>query len=127
MFKSTRIKYGVVTGIVALVIVLPVLLVVNYYNTPGQYDSFAQCLEDKGAMFYGAFWCSHCQNQKLAFGKSVKLVPYTECSTSDSKGQLQVCKDKKIEGYPTWEFADGSRLSGEVSLQQLAEKTQCTI
>ena len=94
---------------------------------PGQYDEFAVCLKDQGAVFYGAFWCTHCQAQKKMFGTSQKLLPYIECSTPDGRGQLQICKDKNIESYPTWEFADGSRLTGEVPLEQLAEKTSCTL
>ena len=35
--------------------------------------------------------------------------------------------DKKIEGYPTWEFSDETRLSGEISLEKLAEKTSCLL
>lgn len=93
----------------------------------GQYDDFAICLKDKGAVFYGAFWCSHCQATKKLFGSSQKLLPYVECSTADGRGQLQVCKDKNITGYPTWEFADGSRLTGELSFEQLAEKTSCVL
>jgi thiol-disulfide isomerase/thioredoxin len=94
---------------------------------PGKYDTFATCLKDAGATFYGAFWCPHCQAQKKAFGKSAKLLPYVECSTADGNGQTQICLDKNITGYPTWEFADGSRLSGEVPLEQLAEKTSCVL
>jgi len=94
---------------------------------PGKYDTFAQCLKDKGATFYGAFWCPHCQSEKKLFGSSAKLLPYVECSTADGAGQLQVCKDKNITGYPTWEFADGSRLTGEIPLQQLADKTSCEL
>ncbi len=92
-----------------------------------KYDGFAQCLKDKGAVFYGAFWCSHCQAQKKLFGSSQKLLPYVECSTLDGNGQTQICIDKKIESYPTWEFADGSRLNGEVALEALAEKTSCVL
>ncbi len=94
---------------------------------PGKYDNFALCLKDKGAVFYGAFWCPHCQATKKLFGSSQKLLPYVECSTLDGSAQLQACKDKKIEGYPTWEFADGSRLNGEIPLQQLADKTSCSL
>ena len=94
---------------------------------PGKYDAFATCLKDKGATFYGAFWCLHCQATKKEFGSSARLLPYVECSTLDAASQLQVCADKKIEGYPTWEFIDGSRLTGEVSLQQLADKTACVL
>src|SRR3989338_925973 len=94
---------------------------------PGRYDDFIFCLKDKGAVFYGAFWCSHCQAQKKLFGSSQKLLPYVECSTANGAGQLQICKDKNITGYPTWEFADQSRLNGEISLLQLAEKTSCQL
>lgn len=94
---------------------------------PGKLDDFARCLEDKGATFYGAFWCPHCQSQKELFEKSEKLLSYVECSTPDGKGQLPICKQKKIEGYPTWEFADGSRETGEVPLQTLADKSGCQL
>jgi len=93
----------------------------------GQYDTFAQCLKDKGAIFYGAFWCPHCQAQKKLFGSSVKLLPYVECSTLDGNAQTKICIDKKITSYPTWEFSDGSRLTGEISLVDLAEKTSCVL
>ena len=94
---------------------------------PGKYDAFAQCLKDKGALFYGAFWCPHCQTQKKMFGSSVKFLPYVECSTADGSAQLRECTEKKIEGYPTWVFKDGSRLTGEIPLKQLAEKTSCQL
>ena len=93
----------------------------------GQLDEFAQCLADKDAVFYGAFWCPHCQAQKRMFGNSAKLLPYIECSTPAGQSQLQACIDKEIQSYPTWEFADGSRLTGEVPLAQLAEKTGCEL
>jgi thiol-disulfide isomerase/thioredoxin len=94
---------------------------------PGKYDAFATCLKDKGAVFYGAFWCPHCQATKKLFGSSEKLLPYVECSTPDANGQTQICIDKKIVSYPTWEFKDGSRLNGELSLQQLSDKTACVL
>lgn len=94
---------------------------------PGKYDTFAQCLKDKGAIFYGAFWCPHCQTQKKMFGTSAKLLPYVECSTADGNAQTKICIDKKISGYPTWEFADQSRLTGEITLAKLAEKTSCPL
>jgi len=96
-------------------------------SSPGKYDDFAQCITDNGAVFYGAFWCPHCTNQKEMFGSSMSNVAYVECATPDGKGQTQVCQDADIKGYPTWEFSDGSRLSGEVPLQTLAEKTGCSL
>jgi thiol-disulfide isomerase/thioredoxin len=100
---------------------------------PGKYDVFAQCLKDKGAVFYGAFWCPHCQAQKKLFGSSAKFLPYVECSTADGAGQLQVCKDKNIQSYPTWILADGTLVPDDspdgagVKLETLADKTSCVL
>lgn len=97
---------------------------------PSKYDGFAQCLKDKGATFFGAFWCPHCQAQKARFGKSAKYLPYIECSTPDSRGQLQVCIDADIKTYPTWEFIVGTtteRLTGQIELADLASKTSCVL
>lgn len=85
-------------------------------------DEFAQCLSQKGAVMYGAYWCPHCQAQKRLFGESFKYVNYVECTKETKK-----CEDKKITGYPTWDFADGSRIEGEINLQDLSEKTSCQI
>ncbi len=94
---------------------------------PSKLDSFAICLKDSGAVFYGAFWCPHCQTQKKLFGTAERLLPYVECSTPDGNSQLPVCVEKKITGYPTWIFKDGSILTGEVPLVDLAEKTACVL
>ena len=100
---------------------------INSQRQPGKFDEFAKCLGENGAIFYGTFWCPHCQNQKKMFGKSAKYLPYVECSTPNGQSQLAVCKNKNIESYPTWEFSDNSRLSGEVSLTKLSEKTSCQL
>lgn len=114
-------------GVVFLIIVAVLAAALFVKPGPNSLDSFAQCLKDKGAVFYGAFWCPHCQKQKAMFGSASKLLPYVECSTPDGKAQLQVCIDKKIASYPTWEFADGSRATGERSLSELSQKTSCPL
>lgn len=83
-------------------------------------DKFAQCLSQKGVVMYGAYWCSHCQNQKKLFGQSFKYINYVECTK-----ETQKCQEKDIKGYPTWEFADGSKVGGEMSFQALSEKSSC--
>jgi hypothetical protein len=131
--RQTRAKQKRVLKTVGIcvAVIAPIVLIfggLNYYhNQPGELDGFAQCLEEKGAIFYGAFWCPHCQNQKAMFGRSARLLPYVECSTADGKGQLPVCTQRGVESYPTWVFADGTRESGEVSLPRLAEKTSCAL
>lgn len=114
-------------GILLALVVVGVGLIAWYALTPGKYDKMAICMKDSGVTFYGAFWCPHCQKTKQMFGKSVKKLPYVECSTPDGQGQLPVCKDAGISGYPTWIFADGTRLSGEQSLETLAQKSNCPL
>lgn len=112
----------------AVVIVAGLGLFLWWQNSqPGTYDDFAKCLKDKGAVFYGAFWCPHCRDQKDLFGSSQKYLPYVECSSSDGNSQLEICKKEKIESYPTWQFADGSREEGELSLEKLSEKSGCQL
>ena len=118
------------TLILSLVLILVIAGVVWLVRTPpkaGKLDSFATCLKDSGALFYGAFWCPHCQNQKALFGRSAKLLPYVECSTPDGKNQLPVCNEAGINGYPTWQFTNGVRESGEISLERLSELTNCPL
>jgi hypothetical protein len=91
-----------------------------------EYDAFAQCLTEKGAVFYGAYWCPHCQKQKEMFGSSFKFVKYIECSLPNKAGQTEECKVAGIKAYPTWDIK-GVRREGELSLQQLAELTGCQL
>jgi len=116
----------IVIGAVVLVLVL---LGLFFFRTagPGPHDELAQCISDRGAVFYGAFWCSHCNDQKALFGASVKKLPYVECSTPNRQGQTQECQDEGISAYPTWEFPDGSREVGVFDLEELARRTGCEL
>jgi len=92
-----------------------------------QLENLAKCVTEKGAKFYGASWCSYCNNQKEMFGEAAQYLPYIECSAGEGKDQLDVCKNNNVTSYPTWEFADGSRETGELSAEKLAEKTGCQL
>jgi hypothetical protein len=116
-------KYWIIGSIVLIIILFFAL---NGSST-GQYDEFAQCLTTKEAKMFGAFWCPHCQDQKKLFGSSWKYINYIECSSPDRSSQLQICKVANIEGYPTWEFQDGTRISGLVTLKQLSSITGCPL
>ncbi len=119
--------------IISILIIIVALGVVIFFvkkadAKPGVNDEFATCLSDQGAIFYGAFWCPHCQDQKKLIGnKSMEKLNYVECSTPDGQAQTQACIDAGITGYPTWEFADGSRTDGVMSLEALSEKTSCPL
>ncbi|MDO8552029.1 MAG: thioredoxin domain-containing protein [bacterium] len=129
MKKGVIIFWVVV--LVLVVVGIGASVVVN--SGPGKLDNFARCLKDSGTVYYGAFWCPHCQATNKLFGKSKPLLPYVECSTPDGKGQTQICKDKNITGYPTWIFpatsttATSTILTGERTLQELATASGCTL
>lgn len=126
MEKNTKLY--IIGGLVALAAILGGLkYLANLETKPGPLDGFASCLKDKGAVFYGAFWCPHCADQKKIFGTSKRLLPYQECSAPNAQDQLKECTDIGIKTYPTWRFADKSEITGEVSLKTLSEKTGCEL
>jgi hypothetical protein len=125
MKKETKYIIGIIIAVGVIVGGLA-LLDTNEAGKSTKYDGFAMCLAEKGAQFYGAFWCPHCQRQKALFENSDK-IPYNECSKPDGNGQLDICTQKGVESYPTWFFADGSKLTGEIPLETLAEKTGCAL
>ena len=124
--KKTQVVRVGIFAVIIVVIVIVMSLVAGTADTSTKYNSFAECLTSKGVKFYGAFWCPHCQAQKAAFGGSVKYLPYIECSNAD-KSQNATCNAAKIESYPTWEFPDGTRATGEQSMQVLADKSGCAL
>ena len=90
-------------------------------------DAFAKCLAEKQAKMYGAYWCPHCADQKEMVESSFKDVPYVECGVPGSRDEAPRCKDAGIKHFPTWQFADGERQEGTLSLQTLATKTGCSL
>ncbi|KAF9620848.1 hypothetical protein IFM89_015089 [Coptis chinensis] len=68
--------------------------------------SLAKHLHSVGAKMYGAFWCTHCQEQKQMFGEeAAKMLDYVECFPDGiRKGtkMAKACSDAGLEGFPTW-------------------------
>ncbi|MBW4613081.1 MAG: hypothetical protein KME21_07305 [Desmonostoc vinosum HA7617-LM4] len=85
--------------------------------------ALANHLAKIGAKEYVAYWCPHCHEQKLLFGKeayqtindSVKV----ECAPNGLKAQPELCKAAKIQGFPTW-VINAKSYSGVQSLEELA-------
>ena len=122
----------IITIVATLLLVVAGAFGYNRFAQPrvddgGMYDALATCIAASGAHFYGAFWCPHCQNQKHAFGSSANKLPYVECSTPDGQQQTEACAQAGVQSYPTWVFANGDRLTGEIAMRTLAEKTGCTL
>lgn len=86
--------------------------------------SLARHLHSIGAKMYGAFWCSHCIEQKQIFGREAsKLLDYVECFPEGYRKGVKIakaCADARIEGFPTW-VINGEVLSGDKELSELAQ------
>lgn len=80
----------------------------------------ADHLSETGAMMYGAYWCPHCAEQKAMFDSAASQLPLTECDPNGENAQPQLCIDKGVRGYPTWEI-NGQLYPGVQSLSRLAE------
>lgn len=106
--------------------VLVLIIYFVFFSASSQYDAFAQCLTDRGATFYGAWWCPHCKEQKDLFGSSTRYLNYVECSAPDGNTQYPVCSNLGIQGYPTWIFSDGSR-GDQMTLEELSQRTGCPL
>lgn len=90
-------------------------------------DAFAKCLASKNAKMYGLFWCPHCADQKEMFGASFEYVPYIECGIRGTHGETSACQEAGVKDFPTWQFADGSRVIGTRELTFLSAKTECSL
>lgn len=86
--------------------------------------SLARHLHSIGAKMYGAFWCSHCNEQKQMFGReAMEILDYVECfpnGAGKGKKMAAECAVTGLEGFPTW-FINGKVLSGDQELSVLAE------
>jgi len=117
----------IVWAIGVIVLFAGIVWAVQMPEKPGVLDTFAQCISDSGAKYYGAFWCPKCKNQEALFGRSKRLLPRIECSTPDGRAQIQTCVDAGITAYPTWVFSDGKKITGTQSTSNLAELTGCKL
>jgi len=81
--------------------------------------SLAKALTAKGAIFYGAYWCSHCKDQKTAFGDALQYVTYYECDPQGDNPKVKECEAANIQGYPTWIY-NSNQKEGAQTLDELA-------
>ena len=118
----------ILIGLIVLAGVVYIIVAPPRSSAPGKYDTFATCIKNSGAIFYGAFWCPHCQAQKAMFGSSAHLLPYVECSNPDGQSQNALCNSKGIVEYPTWQFLNSTTTTpGVLELSDLAQKTNCPL
>ena len=85
--------------------------------------ALAKYLKDKGVVKYSAYWCPNCLDQSELFGKEAyKELNVVECARDGKNSQTQLCIDKKIEGFPSWEI-NGKIIIGVRTLKELSELT----
>lgn len=108
-----------------LVIALGMKAFLRVQSSSTKYQGLAQCLADKGVKLYGAFWCSHCADQKRMFAAAAPSLPYVECSNPDHS-QNDLCTNAGVQNkYPTWSFPDGTMHEGGLRPKTLSQMTGC--
>ncbi len=81
----------------------------------------AEHLNKVGAVKYSAYWCPHCHEQQELFGKeAVSKLLLVECAPDGVNSQTELCKEKEIEGFPSWEI-NGKIEAGVKSLEELSD------
>ncbi|BAZ51005.1 vitamin K epoxide reductase family protein [Nostoc ellipsosporum NOK] len=94
-------------------------------TTSGQAEiELARHLVKIGAKEYVAYWCPHCHEQKLIFGKEAYQIINDnikiECAADSPKGKPELCQAAKIKGFPTW-IINGKTYNGVQNLDELAK------
>ena len=111
----------IVYSVVLLSILFFGYLIVVGMTTAGPHDDFAQCLSEKGIKMYGTDWCSHCQDQKLLFGKSFSYINFINCDTFRNE-----CSAAGVKVYPTW-IIENKIYTGSQSLEYLSSLSGCNL
>jgi len=96
-----------------------ILLILLVGCTQVNYSEIEKCLLEKEVKMYGVEWCPVCAKQKQIFDSKLEGI-YVECIDNP-----QLCLDKNVEGYPTWEFGEERHL-GLLQPEELAAKAGCT-
>ncbi len=97
-------------------------------GTPAQdLVAFARPLAAKpGVKLYGAVWCPTCNEQKALFEDGADFLPFIEVTNPDRTLNATGIA-ANITSFPTWEFPDGSRETGVVSLATIAQRAGVSI
>ena len=83
--------------------------------------TLAEHLQVSNIIYYGAYWCPHCHDQKQLFGKeAAKKLNYVECDPRGVQAQPEACQSAGVRSFPTWEV-DGQLYPGVQNLTRLAD------
>lgn len=88
--------------------------------------AFAKALDAADVTFFGAVWCPACTEQKKLFGDGAQYLPFIDVTNADrtlnALGQAE-----NITTFPTWEFPDGTRATGALTLQEISTRSGVAI
>ena len=83
--------------------------------------ALARYLSERGVVKYSAYWCPNCLHQSELFGKQAyKELNVVECARDGKNSKTQLCIDKNIQGFPSWEI-NGKIILGVQTLKKLSE------
>lgn len=88
--------------------------------------AFAKALAAANVKFYGAAWCPVCAEQKRLFEDGAQFLPFIEVTNAD-RTLNEIGEANNIEVFPTWVFADGTRLTGLQTLSELSQRSGVAI
>lgn len=95
--------------------------------------AFAKALTDSGTRLFSTFWSPVGAQQKALFQDGAQFLPFVELSNPDrtlnsvATSEGIVALPGSPADYLTWEFPNGSRLSGLQTLQTLATSAAVAI
>ncbi len=83
---------------------------------------FAQALAESGTQLFGAAWSAASTEQRDLFEDGRNELPFIEITGPDrTLNSIGVAED--ITVFPTWEFPDGSRSEGVLTLEEISERS----
>ncbi|MFM9068665.1 MAG: hypothetical protein ACKOUR_15245, partial [Planctomycetota bacterium] len=88
--------------------------------------AFAKALAASGTVFYGAVWCTFCNQQRALFEDGANELPFVEVTNAD-RTLNSIGVEQNITQFPTWVFPDQSRATGLVSLSTLSQRANVPI
>lgn len=119
--KKINFKKYFIGLAILLILIFGALSIKSYMNKPGNYDEFAKCLTEKGAIIYGNDFCQYTMKQINYFGNSKKFLNYIKCI--DNK---ELCDSKGVKVTPTWEI-NGKMYEQVQTFDRLATLSECEV
>ena len=87
---------------------------------------FAKALDEAGVKYYGAAWCPACTQQKQLFEDGGQFLPFVEVTNPDRTLNAEGVANS-IASFPTWIFADGTRVEQVMTLAELSSASGVVI